>query len=213
MNDLKATRSELETALEALSASPEPSVNEALARLSNIVDLAGDYTLKLETAGRFEEAATWYEKVANAFEATAQKMPEEEDKQRIASLSSYWLLKAQRAAAEPAPEPPPYIEQRRDPITDRLSPKIHRQGLKLEPDRPGRLTPVRPQQAMGLKRPGGVQVGRGTRIRTSPVPQVRTLLPSEQQVKRGTAKPQSTRTKRLDFDRDSEYTPAPEKGA
>ena len=212
MNNLGTIRSELEAALEALLTGPKLPVNEALARLSNVVDLAGDYTLKLEAAGRLAEAATWYKKVAQAFEATAQKMPEE-DRQRIASLSSYWLLKAHRVTVEPAPEPPPYIEQRRDPTTDHSSLKIHHQGLKLETDKPGRLTPAKPHQAVDLEKPGGVQVGRGTRVRTSPFPvKARTLLSSEQ-VEKGTREHQSTRTKRLDLDRDSEDTPAPEKGA
>ena len=212
MSDLETIRSELETTLEALLTGPKLPVNEALARLSNIVDLAGDYTLKLEAAARFEEAATWYEKVARAFEASAQKMPEE-DKQRIASLGSYWLLKAQRVTVEPTPEPPPYVEQRIALATDHSSLKIRRQGLKLESDKPGRLTPVRPRQAVGLEKPGEVQIRRGVRVRTSPLPiKTRTLLSSEQ-VTRGTADHQSTRTKRLDFDSDSEDTPVPEKGA
>jgi len=211
MSDLETIRSELEAALEALLTGPKQPVNEALTSLSNIVDLAGDYTLKLETAGRLAEAATWYKKVAKIFEATAQKMPEE-DKQRIASLSSYWLLKAQRVTVELAPEPPPYIEQRRDPTTDHSSLKIRRQGLKLETGKPGQLPPVRPHQAVDLEKPGGVQVRRGTRVRTSPLPKVRTLLSSEQ-AKKGTAEHQSTRTQRLDFARDLESAPAPEKGA
>lgn len=212
MSDLEKIRSELEATLEALLTSPKLSVNEVLARLSNIVDLAGDYTLKLEASGRLAEAATWYKRVAQAFETAAQKVPAE-DGQQIASLSSYWLLKAQRVTVEPAPEPPPYIEQRRDPTTDHSSPKIRRYGLKLETDKPGRRTPVRPQQVVDLKQGGGAQVGRGARVRTSPIPgKVRTLLSSEQ-VEEEAGEHQSTRTERLDLNRDSEDTPAPEKGA
>lgn len=218
MSSLETTRKELRSMLEALSASPELSINEALARMSEIVELAGADTLALEKEGRFAEAATLYGMIAEAFEIAARKVPEE-GKQRVASLGDYWSLKANtmqvapESVAEPMPQPPPYIQQRRDPTTDRLPLKMRRQGLALKTDEFGASAVISSQQAVDPEKLGEVQVGRGARVRVSPLPiRPQTLLFSEQ-IKRGTAERQSTRTKRLDFDRDSEDIPTPEKGA
>lgn len=217
MSSLETTRKELRAMLEALSASLELSINEALARMSEIVELAGADTLALEKEGRFAEAATLYGIIAEAFEIAAQKVPEE-DRRRVASLGDYWSLKASTAhlslesLAEPVLQPPPYLEQHR-PIADHSSLKIHLHGLELETDKLGRPTPTRSQQAMDLEKLGEVQVGRGARVRVSPLSiRPKTSLFSEH-IRRGAAERQSTRTKRLDFDRGSEDTPAPEKGA
>lgn len=176
MSSLETTRSKLEAIREALLTVSELSVNRALARMSEIVEQAGDDALALEREERFEEAATLYEMVAGAFEIAARKVPEE-DRQRIASLGDYWSLKAWRArlapepTAEPTPQPSPYTEQRRAPITDRLSLKMQRQqGFTPATDRPTPSAKVRPQQAMDLKRLDEVQAGRGTEFPTPPRP-------------------------------------------
>jgi len=173
MSDLETTRSKLEAMLEALSAIPELAVNEAMARISEIVELAGANVLALESEGQFEDAATMYEIVAKAFETAAQKVPEE-DRQRVVSLGDYWSLKAStvrltaESETELTPPPPSYAEQRRGRAIDRLALKMQHQGLAPAGDESRPSAVVSLQQAMDLLKADEPEGGRETTVRTAP---------------------------------------------
>jgi hypothetical protein len=172
MSDLETTRSKLEAMLEALSAMPELAVNEAMARISEIVELAGANVLALEGEGQFEDAATVYEIVAKAFETAAQKVPEE-DRQRVVWLGGYWSFKAStmRLIAESETEltPPPlsYAEQHRGRAIDRLALKMQHQGLAPAGDESRSSSVVSLQQAMDLLK-DELEGGRETTVRAAP---------------------------------------------
>ena len=172
MSDLETTRSKLEAMLEALSAMPELVINEAIARISEIVELAGANVLALESEGQFEDAATMYEIVAKAFETAAQKVPEE-DRQRVVSLGDYWSLKAStvrltaESETELTPPPPSYAEQRRGRAIDRLALKMQHRGLAPAGDESRPSAVVSLQQAMDLLK-DELEGGRETTVRTAP---------------------------------------------
>jgi len=174
MGDLETARGKLETMLEALSAIPELTMDEALARMSEMVKLAGDSAPKLEEDGQFEEAAAIYEIVARAFETAAQKVSEE-DRQRMISLVDYWSLKANtvrlivESEAEVTPPSPPYAVPPRAPAVDRISLKIQREGLVPAWDESQSSTVVSPQEVADPLKLGEEPTGREAKVR-APTP-------------------------------------------
>ncbi len=135
MKDMETIRSELVALKIALSASAELTFDEALARISETAEKAGENALALEEKGQTAQAEVLYEALSQVFETAAQQVPEA-DRQRMAALGNYWSLKAQmaRLAPEPTTEPPA------QPV-----PRIEFDADWEAPHKPySRLYPVRP---------------------------------------------------------------------
>jgi hypothetical protein len=113
MRDMETIRSELIALKVALSVSPGLTFDEALARISETVEKAGESAMALEEKGQTVQAEALYKALAQVFETAAQQVPEE-DRQRMAALGNYWSLKVQMARGleqsaltpEPTTEPP-----------------------------------------------------------------------------------------------------------
>jgi len=177
--DLEMIHSKLKMVQESLLDRPVLSVNEVLALMSEIAEQAGGQALTLESTEQFKEAAALYATITEIFEIAAQKVPKK-DRQRIASLANYWLLRARRArltpepTVEPTPGPPQPTGPRREPITDRLSLKLQR-GRSFAPatgitDEAMSSVKAKPQQSIDLadieksseriRRPGAIYTSR-----------------------------------------------------
>ncbi|HET90425.1 MAG TPA: hypothetical protein ENN99_06775, partial [Chloroflexi bacterium] len=92
--------------LAALAHSGPLPVEQALGLADEISDLAKQEASSLEMVGQFEDAANLYEQAARAFQIAAEKVPAP-DREQVASLAEFWLVKADmtryRVHASPSP--------------------------------------------------------------------------------------------------------------